>query len=114
MILLPWGDFEGIKMSGTLKSTGLLANPPKCYVVDSETREILGWAPGYEDGGQLVAKREFPVMYYDGRNSVGWLRAQNMTVFNFYDLDLEKIPHFDLARDEYVGRLGKRMQTVKE
>jgi hypothetical protein len=66
VILLPWGDLTPAGMVGTLSNTGLLGNPPSCYIVDRMSQEIRGWAQGYEDGGPLVTKREFPVMYFDG------------------------------------------------
>jgi hypothetical protein len=41
---------------------------PSCY--DVSEGYIRGWAPGYEDGGTLVAKREFPVVYFDDERYV--------------------------------------------
>ncbi|KAJ9129321.1 hypothetical protein NKR19_g10414 [Coniochaeta hoffmannii] len=64
-MVLPWGSLECVGVADTLKATGLTLiqnKPPKCYTIDRQTREILSWAEGYEDGGSFVSKREFPVM----------------------------------------------------
>jgi hypothetical protein len=47
---------------------------PGCFEV-SENR-IRGWAPGYEDGGKLVAEREFPVRYFDNQQYV-WFQSMS-------------------------------------
>lgn len=66
VMLLPWGDLSPAGMFGSLSNTGLLVRAPRCYVIDRAANEIRGWANGYEDGGHLETKREFPVMYFDG------------------------------------------------
>jgi len=66
VMVLPWGDLSVAGMHGTLATTGLLVKAPRCHLTDRMTQEIRGWAAGYEDGGHLVTKREFPVMYFDG------------------------------------------------
>ena len=65
VLVLPWHDLGPAGWKGTLASTGLLVNAPKCYVIDRSVPEIKGWAAGFEDGGALVSKREFPVCYFD-------------------------------------------------
>ncbi len=60
-----WGDISVTGLPGDLASIGLVANAPKCVRVRKSTQEILGWAREYEDGGALVSKREFPVVYFD-------------------------------------------------
>jgi hypothetical protein len=77
VLILPWGDTSPAGLMGTLADTGLfreatddrntLAVPklPKCYVYHEEGGRltgIKGWAKGYEDGGPLERKREFPVL----------------------------------------------------
>lgn len=66
VMLLPWGNLAPAGMLGSLVNTGLLVRAPRCYLVDRMTQEIKGWAAGYEDGGEQVTRREFPVMYFDG------------------------------------------------
>lgn len=65
MVFPFWGDISMTGLHGTLASVGLVSNAPKCVRVSRSTQEILGWHKGYEDGGPLVTKREFPVVYFD-------------------------------------------------
>jgi len=77
VLILPWGDTSPVGLAGTLADTGIFSEltddgkptgipkPPKCYVYDEHAgviRGIRGWAKGYEDGGPLERKREFPVL----------------------------------------------------
>jgi hypothetical protein len=77
VLILPWGDVSPAGLHGTLAGTGIfhdlagdgrqLGVPklPKCYTYDEEDghiKGILGWARGYEAGGPLEKKREFPVL----------------------------------------------------
>ena len=68
VLMLPFGDLKPAGMQGTLESTGLLepTRVPRCYVQDPANK-TWGWAAGYEDGGAVITRREFPVMYFDGR-----------------------------------------------
>jgi hypothetical protein len=80
VLILPWGDTLPAGIQGTLADTGLFREPaddrkqqgipklPKCYRYDEEggrVKGILGWAKGYETGGPLEKKREFPVLCAD-------------------------------------------------
>lgn len=67
VMLLPWtSDLSDAGLSGTLGSIGLLKNhPPRCFKFDKRKTRVLGWAPGFEDGGKYEAQRKFPVMYFD-------------------------------------------------
>ncbi|KAK3375857.1 hypothetical protein B0T24DRAFT_676760 [Lasiosphaeria ovina] len=102
VLLLPRGDLKCAGMHGTLSDTGLLIKAPKCYVIDRMSMQIKGWAPGYEDGGPLEMKRDFPVMYFDGRRSVGWLRAKDLSPFNFQNPCWKDIPFFREAVQHYA------------
>jgi len=71
-MILGWDDQTKGGLQDNLASTGLLkkeASPPKCYIYgssavgDSRRSAIVGWAPGYEDGGPKVNERKFPVMF---------------------------------------------------
>jgi len=67
IVVLPLTGSVGVTShaSGSLHSIGLLPNAPRCFTVNKATHTITGWAKGYEDGGPLVTKREFPVVYFD-------------------------------------------------
>lgn len=105
VLVLPWDDLSPCGITGRLKSTNLLGRAPKCYVI-SKDGEIERWADGYEDGGPLVTKRDFPVMYFDGHRSVGWLRAKDLSPFPFEGGVPQTIPSFDEARDAYAIARG--------
>ncbi|KAL2691281.1 hypothetical protein Neosp_001662 [[Neocosmospora] mangrovei] len=90
VLILPWGSFQNIGFKGSLLDTGLLDDTPSCYVVDGETAE---WADGYEDGGRLVAKRQFPVVYFDElkfpeESSVGWVHVADLKHFDPHDMSI--------------------------
>jgi hypothetical protein len=62
VMILPWGSLECAGMHGSLSTTGLLQRAPTCYRVDIITGQIAGWNPEVEE-----TRREFPVLYFDGR-----------------------------------------------
>jgi hypothetical protein len=73
VMILGWDDQTAGGLKDDLVGTGLLnkkvSNPPKCYVYKDNTMNnamdnaIVGWAPGFEDGGPKVTQRKFPVMF---------------------------------------------------
>lgn len=74
VLILPWGSLAPVGVEGVLADTGIfgerpdMPKPPKCYTYDRVNGRITGikgWAGGYEDGGPLVRKREFPVLCVD-------------------------------------------------
>lgn len=78
---------------------------PKCYRI-TEDGDIAGWAEGYEDDGPLVTKRDFPVMYFDGGRSVGWLRARDLSSFPFEGGTPKEIPYYHEAKEAYAKAKG--------
>jgi hypothetical protein len=76
VLVLPWGDISPAGLRGTLADTGIFREAtddgkplgpklPKCYVYREARGRvvgIMGWAKGYENGGPLERKREFPVL----------------------------------------------------
>lgn len=100
VLLLPTKNIGDVGMSGTIESLGLTAKVPACYDYDGQTKEFR-WAEGYEDGGALVAKREFPVLYFDGQRKcgVGWLGAKDLMPFDAESTAASDIPHIELVRD---------------
>ncbi|KAJ4317805.1 hypothetical protein N0V84_007167 [Fusarium piperis] len=90
VLILPWGSFQHIGFKGSLLDTGLLDDTPSCYILDEETAE---WAEGYEDGGDLVPKRQFPVVYFDElkfpeQSSVGWVPVADLKHFDPHDMSI--------------------------
>ncbi|KAI1373103.1 hypothetical protein F4677DRAFT_448696 [Hypoxylon crocopeplum] len=86
VMILGWDDQTGSGLKNTnLNETGLLkksSHPPTCYVYESN--KIVGWAPGYEDGGAKAKARKFPVMFFDESQTVAWLSARHLTKFPLY------------------------------
>ena len=109
VLLLPTKNIADVGVRGTIESLGLTGKVPACYDYDGETKEFR-WAEGYEDGGDLVAKREFPVLYFDGRRKcgVGWLGAKDLVPFDAESTAASDIPHIELVRDY----LRKRAREV--
>ncbi|KAM6534193.1 hypothetical protein FALCPG4_007126 [Fusarium falciforme] len=90
VLILPWGSFQDIGFKGTLLDTGLLDDTPSCYAADGEAGE---WAEGYEAGGALVSKRQFPVVYFDElkfpeESSVGWVPVADLKHFDSHDMSI--------------------------
>lgn len=105
VLVLPWHDLSSCGLSGHLKYTGLLSRAPKCYRITADG-DIAGWAEGYEDDGPLVTKRDFPVMYFDGSRSVGWLRARDLSSFPFEGGMPKDIPFYHDAKEAYAKARG--------
>ncbi|KAL7622668.1 hypothetical protein AAE478_008182 [Parahypoxylon ruwenzoriense] len=86
VMILGWDDLKGSGLKeSNLASTGLLekyAHPPSCYIYGPN--KIVGWAPGYEDGGPKVRLRKFPVMFFDSLQTVAWILAQDLRKFPLY------------------------------
>lgn len=76
----PDGNLREVGLREKLQETDLMGNIPKCYRVDRVSLQIKGWQPAYEDRGPKAAKREYPVMFFDGytKHSVGWLGAHKL------------------------------------
>ncbi|KAK1754242.1 hypothetical protein QBC47DRAFT_403627 [Echria macrotheca] len=106
VLVLPHGSLEPAGWTGTLANSGLLDKVPRCYDFDQATQQIRGWAPGYEDGGQWMSKREFPVLYFDGNQSFGWAPAKDLSEFNFEAPSLTEIPHVVEALTHYAKIRG--------
>ncbi|KAH7129939.1 hypothetical protein B0J13DRAFT_645008 [Dactylonectria estremocensis] len=91
VLVLPQERLDNVGVSDTLEDLGLIATVPKCYRYDQRMKK-LKWRGPYEDGQPLVAKRQFPVMYFDGlkfpeKCSVGWVAAADLRVL---DIDASK------------------------
>ncbi|KAM7190224.1 hypothetical protein V8F33_009584, partial [Rhypophila sp. PSN 637] len=103
VLMLPFGELKTVGLEGTLEDTGLLdpSRAPKCYVCD-RTTNVWSWASGYRDGEPNMTKREFPVLYIDGHDSVGWVSAKDLSLFNFDDPLWGEIPCFRQAVERYA------------
>ncbi|KAI8652329.1 C2H2-type domain-containing protein [Fusarium keratoplasticum] len=110
-LILPRNNLHKVGVSTTLESLGLVENVPKCYVYDPGTK-CLEWKAQYEDGGSLVAQRQFPVVYFDAtgfpsKDAAGWVGTGDLQELDLSDTSACLEPHFSMARDFVTKRLGK-------
>ncbi|RSL47248.1 hypothetical protein CEP54_013483 [Fusarium duplospermum] len=109
-LVLPRNNLHKVGLSTTVESLGLVENVPKCYVYDPGTK-CLEWKAQYEDGGSLVAQRQFPVVYFDAtafpsKDAAGWVGTGDLQELDLSDASPSLEPHFSLARDFVAKRLG--------
>ncbi|KAL2149235.1 hypothetical protein VTH82DRAFT_8583 [Thermothelomyces myriococcoides] len=131
VLILPWGDISEAGLVGTLADTGIfreftddgrpLGVPklPKCYVyreVDDHIVGIKGWAKGYESGGPLERKREFPVLCAENADyrmwSVGWVKASHLSPLDFDNPSSRDIPFVREAWHYFQTRILRRQADV--
>ncbi|KAI1134671.1 hypothetical protein F5Y05DRAFT_204602 [Hypoxylon sp. FL0543] len=118
VMILGWDRQNGSGLKDTeLNDTGLLkkANqPPNCYIYDSN--KIVGWAPGFEDGGPKIRLRKFPVMFFDASQTVAWLAARDLAKFPLYQREAPEQPDhpFNAARRWIAEREGYQTWEDRE
>ncbi|GAP93298.1 hypothetical protein SAMD00023353_5700100 [Rosellinia necatrix] len=113
VLILGWNDLKPGGLT-TLASTGLLnknSQPPNCYLYrgpgNGMDAAIVGWAPGFEDGGPKVNQRKFPAMFFDSDNEVGWVPAKSLSRFPLDKLSPPKSgSYFDMARQWIAKNRG--------
>ncbi|KAI0534320.1 hypothetical protein GGR58DRAFT_505425 [Xylaria digitata] len=134
-MILGWDDQKPGGLEKSLVTTGLLdkgnSSPPSCYIYkyteDSTNAAIVGWAPGFEDGGLRVEDRKFPVMFFDKNLECtwGWVSAKCLSKFPLYKQDAPKKHDHPfnaarrwIAKKEGFGSWeefeGARKESVKE
>ncbi|KAI0836440.1 hypothetical protein F5Y06DRAFT_298493 [Hypoxylon sp. FL0890] len=118
VMILGWDRQNGSGLKDTdLNDTGLLkknSQPPNCYIYDSN--RIVGWAPGYEDGGPKIRLRKFPVMFFDESQTVAWLPARDLMEFPLYKRKAPDQPDhpFNAARRWIAEREGFKTWEDRE
>ncbi|ORY61490.1 uncharacterized protein BCR38DRAFT_411362 [Pseudomassariella vexata] len=110
VMILGWDNWRPGGIKSSLFKSGLLNEPaqlPECYIYRHD--RIVDWAPGYEDGGDYVTLREFPVYYFDQGRSVGWIPASHLTKFPLYQTELPKKTAYrwSWVRDFILEREGE-------
>ncbi|KAL6402657.1 hypothetical protein AUP68_14111 [Ilyonectria robusta] len=114
VLLLPLGHLDNVGVPDAVEILGLIDSVPACYVYNQSANDLV-WQEGYEDGGPLVAKRQFPVMYLDGsefpnRGLVGWVGAEDLRPFDVQGSDSSLVRQCNSVRDF----LRKRAETTSE
>ncbi|RSL42443.1 hypothetical protein CEP54_015480 [Fusarium duplospermum] len=90
----------GFRKSAILE-TDLIKQLPACYEFDPDTDSIPRWAPGYEDGGNKVHKRLYPVMIFKSwrfpeANEISFIAASHIRP---YDKNDPRIRYRDQVED---------------
>ena len=92
-IVLPrdcFGDpsFSDIGLWGCLADTSLWDDVPQCYRTCKDARRITGWADGFEDAGDHVGERKYPVMRLEDdvrhlhKSLLKWVSATDLEAFD--------------------------------
>lgn len=111
VLLLPTANLEDVGVPETLEDLKLLKELPPCYRYDATTK-TLEWKEGFEDGGQKVAQRQFPVMVFDdglefpSESDVGWLPAHHLEVFDIESALASEVPHIRSVQAYLRARSG--------
>ncbi|KAH8743993.1 hypothetical protein F5883DRAFT_30907 [Diaporthe sp. PMI_573] len=98
VLLLPTANLEDVGVPETLGDLRLLDKPPPCYRYDTMTK-TLEWEEGFEDGGEKVAQRQFPVMFFDdglkfpSESQACWLPARDLEVLDMESAVASDVPH---------------------
>ncbi|CAG9992188.1 unnamed protein product [Clonostachys byssicola] len=85
-IVLPLGDFRSrVGIRGSIYDPQPFKALPNCYRFHTGQRKFF-WADGYEDDGENVTMRQFPVYYLDGPSvemgHVRWVSAVDLEPFD--------------------------------
>ncbi|KAG7143051.1 hypothetical protein HYQ45_000675 [Verticillium longisporum] len=109
VMILAWKDLTICGLPGTTLSQLELiqqAQRKACYAYDAQG--IAGWMPDYEDGGKLVKKRWFPVIWFEGTktedNREGWARAEELSNFNLFPIPKRNANHPQIRAREWYFR----------
>lgn len=119
-IILPLGSLQTVGLQGSIYDTRLtMFRIPVCYDRDKRTRDIRGWAKGYEDGGAQVAKRKVPVLFFDDDDDrriplerglvdpshryLAWLSVGSIRPFSEYDPEGKPPLGYDAALEFSQG-----------
>lgn len=119
VLLLPTANLEDVGVPETLEDLELLEDMPPCYRYNTTTK-TLKWEEGFEDGGEKVAQRQFPVMFFDdglkfpSESQVSWLPAHDLEVFDIESARASGVPHIRSVRAylrERTGILSRQDET---
>lgn len=117
VLLLPTANLEDVGVPETLEDLKLLQELPPCYRFNTTTK-TLEWEEGFEDGGEKVAQRHFPVMFFDdglkfpSESQASWLPAHDLEVFDIESALASEVPHIRSVR-EYL-RAGTRIPSRQD
>lgn len=125
VIVLPRGclddqSFADIGLPGSLADTSLSDDVPECYHKCEDSRHILGWEEGFEDGGHYVGDRKYPVWRIGekeelGQSSLKWVSTKDLAAlddpiasYTGLILNYGALQRFLSARDREIEAAGRR------
>lgn len=121
-IVLPrdcFGDpsFADIGLWGCLADTSLWDDVPECYYTCQDSRRIVDWADGFEDGGDHVGDRGYPVMRLEDdvehlhKSSLKWVPTTDLEAFDDQSLVSNRgfIPNYPALQHFLSGRNQDRV-----
>lgn len=87
-IVLPTnGPCLQVRLRGSIQDLGLIDYPPDCYEIDPISGKLSGWVQGFGDGEPGTANRQYPVLFFDGKNfpddcSPAWVHTKDFKEYN--------------------------------
>lgn len=107
-VMLPFGSFKKVGLSGSFGTSELAKSVPPCY---KDRRVHLGWKPEYQNGGIRVNKRIFPFVCFNNEKGIEdcglcWIPAGDLRPFELSDT----VEQFRSTVEEYQ----KRHQAVTD
>ncbi|KAI8712003.1 hypothetical protein NCS52_01465400 [Fusarium sp. LHS14.1] len=105
--ILPLGKSLRMRfLQSAILETDLVNQLPSCFEFDPETDEIPRWAPGFEDGGNKVHQRLYPVMFFRSSrfpqgNEISFVPGSHMKP---YDKNDPRIRYRDQVEDFLTRR----------
>lgn len=113
-------SFADIGLSGCLADTSLSDDVPGCYHKCENSRHIMGWEEGFEDGGDYVGDRKYPVWRIGEEeelhnSSLKWVSTKDLAALDDeiasnsgLILNYDALQRFLSARDRGIEAAGSR------
>ncbi|UPL00109.1 hypothetical protein LCI18_011043 [Fusarium solani-melongenae] len=117
-LVLPHIGLEVFGISSTLEKLGLTNQTPDCLRCEPNTQN-LKWREGYEHDGPRAMDREFPVLFFDRRDSpeqasAGWVKASDLQELSVFKTSSRLVPNLKYAKKYLRKRLQQETEVADE
>ncbi|KAJ6436213.1 hypothetical protein O9K51_11275 [Purpureocillium lavendulum] len=117
VLLLPLENLRSVGVPYSLADLGLADPVPECYEYSSRN-EPPRLRPGYEIGGPMARERQYPVIYFDGRefprkNAVGWVTASDLQIFDPNNASIFRLIEHRSQVRQYLKDQKTKLATPK-
>lgn len=117
VLLLPLENLRSVGVPYSLADLGLADPVPECYEYSSHN-EPPRLRQGYEIGGPMARERQYPVIYFDGRefpskNAVGWVTASDLQIFDPNNASIFKLIEHRSQVRQYLEDQKTNLATPK-